>query len=84
MELNIHYIACIGLFIYFLSTIVYLIFSVQKLAKFSSNTGKVHFEGLVHFLIQIRDNKTLGLNYYSDINDAPLSDLLIQANINTE
>ena len=60
------------------------IFAVHKLAKFSSNPGKVHFEGLVHLLGYIRDNKTLGLNYYSDMNDAPLSDLLRQANIKTE
>ena len=30
------------------------------------------------------DNKTLGLNYYTDMNDAPVSDLLRQASINTE
>ena len=30
------------------------------------------------------ENKTLGLNYYADMKDAPLSDLLIQASINTE
>ena len=32
----------------------------------------------------IRDNITLGLNHYDDINDAPLSELLRQASINTE
>ena len=51
---------------------------------FSSNPGKVHFEGLVHLLRYIRYNNTLALNYYADMNDAPLSDLLRQANINTE
>ena len=56
-EFNIHYIVCIGSLIYLLSTIVDLIFAVQNLAKFSSNTGKVHYEGLVHLLINIRDNK---------------------------
>ena len=30
------------------------------------------------------DNKTLGVNYYSDMNDAPLSHLLVQAIIKTE
>ena len=49
-EYNIHYRACIGSFIYLLSTRVDLSFSVHKLAKFSVNTGKVHFEGLVHLL----------------------------------
>ena len=40
---------------YILSTRVYLCFEVHKLAKFSSNTGKVKFEGLVHLLRYIRD-----------------------------
>ena len=44
-EFNIHYRACIGSFIYFLSTRVVLSFSVNKLTKFSSNTYKAHFEG---------------------------------------
>ena len=48
-EYNIHYGACIGSLIYLLSTRVDLSFSVHKLAKFSSNPGKVHFEGLVNF-----------------------------------
>ena len=32
----------------------------------------------------IRENNTLGLNYYVDIKDAPLSDLLRQPNIKTD
>ena len=61
-----------------------LSFSVKKLAKFSENSGKVHFEGLVHILIYIRYNNTLGLKYYADMNDAPVTDLLRQAIIKTE
>ena len=57
---------------------------MHKLAKFSSNPGKVHFEELVHLLRYIRDNKTLGLKHYSDMKYAHLSDLLRQANIKTE
>ena len=60
-----------------------LSFAVHKLEKFSDNPGKVHFEGLVHLLRYIRDNKTLGLKYYAGLNDAPVNDLLRQANINT-
>ena len=30
------------------------------------------------------NNKALGLNYYADMDDAPLSELLRQANIKTE
>ena len=61
-----------------------LSFAVHKSAKFSANPGKVHFEGLVHLLRYIRDNKTLGLKYYADLNDAPVTDLLKQANIKTK
>ena len=61
-----------------------LSFAVHKLAKFSANPGKVHFEGLVHLLGYIRDNKTLVLKYYAYMNDAPVTDLLRQTNINTK
>ena len=61
-----------------------LSFAVHKLEKFSENPGKVNFEGLVHFLRYIRDNNTLGLKYYADLNDAPVTDLLIQTSINTK
>ena len=61
-----------------------LIFAVHKLAKFSASPGKVYFEELIHLLIYIRDNNNLGLKYYADMNDAPVSDPLIQASIETE
>ena len=61
-----------------------LSFSVHKLEKFSSNPGKVNFEGLVYLLRYIRDKNTLGLKYYEDMNDAPVTDLLRQAGIKTE
>ena len=57
---------------------------MQKLAKFSAILGKVHFEVLVHLLRYIRYNKNLGLKYYSDMNDAPVSDLLRWASFKTE
>ena len=83
-EYNIHYRSCIGSLIYLLSTRVDLSFSVHKLEKFSANPGKVHFEVLVHLLRYIRDNNTLGLKYYAGFNDAPVTDLLRQANIKTK
>ena len=61
-----------------------LIFAVHKLEKFSSKPGKVHFGGLVHLLREIKENKTLVLKYYDYMNDAPVSDLLRQAIIDTE
>ena len=82
--LNINYRDCIGTLIYLSSKRVYLSFTVHKLAKFSSNQGKVYFEGLVHLLRYIRDNKDLVLKYYDDMKYAPLYYLLRQANIKTE
>ena len=61
-----------------------LIFAVHKLAKLLANLGKVHVEVFIHLLIYIRDNKTLGLKYYADLNDALVTYILRQANINTK
>ena len=61
-----------------------LSFSVHKLANISENPGKVKIEGLVHLLRYIRENKTFGLKYYADMNDAPVTDLLRQASIKTK
>ena len=80
-EFNIQYRSCIGSLIYLFSTRVDLSFVVHKLAKFSANPGKVHFEGLVHLFRYIRDNKTLGLKYDAYLNDAPVTYLLRQASI---
>ena len=73
-----------GSLIYLLSTRVGLSFSLHKLAKFSVNPGKVHFEVLIHLLRYIMENKTLGMKYYVDLNDAPVTDLLRQSNIKTK
>ena len=54
------------------------------MATLSSNTGKVHFGGLVQFLRYIRDRNNLRLTYYAKIEYAHLSGLLIQAGINNE
>ena len=55
--------------IYIVSTRVDFWFTVQKLEKFSSNPGIVNFDCLVHLLRYIRENKKLGLEYYSKIED---------------
>ena len=49
-EYNVHYRACIGSLIYQFSTRVDLSFVLHILEKFSSNPGKVQFEGLIHLL----------------------------------
>ena len=59
-------------------------FCSTQVSKVSANPGKVYFEGLIHLLRYTRDNKTLGLKYYADLNDAPVTDLLRQSNIKTK
>ena len=76
MEYHIHYRVCICSLISLLFRRVDLSFAVHKLAQFSANPSKLHFEGLVHLLRYIMDNKILGLKYCSDLNDAPVTDLL--------
>ena len=83
-EFNIHHRACIGPSIYLLFIVVYLSFSLHKLAKFPSKPRKLYSEGLVHLLSYIRENKKFGLKHYSDMKGATLSDLLRQASIKTE
>ena len=83
-ELNMHYKAYIGSLIYLLYIRMDLSFSVHKLGKFSENPGKINFKGLIHLLTYIRKNRTLGLKFYADMNYATLSDLLIQASIETD
>ena len=83
-EFNIHCRSCIGSLIYLLYTRVDVSFVVHKLEKFSSNLGKVNYEGLVHMLIYIKKYKTFGLKYYAGMNDAFVSGLLRQTNIKTE
>ena len=83
-EYNIHCRAFVGSLIrIFLQEWIYVLrYTIWK--KNSSNDGKVHFEGLVHFLRYIRDNNNLGSKYYAKIEDVPLSDLLRQARINND
>ena len=61
-----------------------LSFAVHKLAKFSENPGKIHLEGLIHLLRYITDNKTLGMKYHTDLNNASVTDILRQASIKTK
>ena len=83
-EFNIHYRSCISSLIYLLFTRVYLSFSVYKFSWFSSNPCPAHFERLVNLFRYIRDNNTLGLNYYAEMKYAPLSELLRQTIIKTD
>ena len=81
--LNNHHRACIDSLICFFYKSG-LGFCSAQVRKVFSKPGKLHFEGLVHLLRYIRDNKTLRLKYYGDMNDASLSELLKQVIIITE
>ena len=81
IELNIHYIACVGSLGYILICNSGFVFFSTQVGLFSSNNGRVHFEGLLHLLRYIRDKKNLGLIYYAKIEDATLSDPLRLARI---
>ena len=82
-EYKIYYRACVGSLVYqFIYKSGFIFWSTQD-GKVSSNTSKVNFEGLVHLLKYIRDNKNLELKYYSRIYDAHISENLRQANIKT-
>ena len=63
---------------------MYLSFAVHKLAKFSANPGKVHFEGLIYLFRYIRYNNTLVLKYHAYLNDSPVNDLMRQTNNETK
>ena len=71
----------INLFIVYKSGLEF--FSIQ-VRKVSANPGKLHFEVFINILRYIRDNNTLVLKYYADVNDAPVADLLRQASIKTK
>ena len=63
-EKKIHYKACLVSLIKILCTRVDLCFAFQNLAKFSSNTSKVRFEGLVHLLMSPVPDTLLIMIYY--------------------
>ena len=60
IEYNIQYRYCVVSLIYLLSKRVDLYFTVHNLEKFSSNPGKINFEGLVNLLRYI-SKKIIGL-----------------------
>ena len=52
--------------------------------SFQKTLVKYTLKAWFHILRYIRDNKTLGLKYYADMNEVPVSDMLRQAIIKTE
>ena len=75
-EYNLDYASCIGALIYLALTRTDIIFSVNKLAKFTKRPGENHLKALIHLLRYLRDHIHLGVRYYSDIDRAPVTNLL--------
>jgi hypothetical protein len=79
---NIDFASCIGSLIYLGMTRTDITYAVNKLAKYTRKPGQKQFEALLHLLRYLRDNNNLGLRYYSSVQDAPITQMLIGQNIN--
>jgi hypothetical protein len=71
-EYNIDFASCIGSLIYLGMTRCDIVYAVNKLAKFTRQPGRNHFNALLHLLRYLRDNALLGIKFYSDLTQAPL------------
>jgi hypothetical protein len=80
-EYNIDFASCVGALIYLTMTRTDILHAVNKLAKFTRKPGRSHFEVMVHILRYLRDNTYLGMRYYSNIANAPLTQMLISQSI---
>jgi hypothetical protein len=80
-EYNIDYASCVGSLIYLAMTRCDITFAVNKLAKFSKRPGRNHFEAMLHVLRYLRDNTFIGIKFYSNAMDAPITHMLIDEKI---
>jgi hypothetical protein len=71
-EYNIDFASCIGSLIYLGMTRCDILYVVNKLAKFTRQPGRNHFEALLHLLRYLCDNALMGIRFYSDLSRAPL------------
>jgi hypothetical protein len=78
---NIDYASCIGYLIYLAMTRCDITFTVNKLTKYSKRPGKVHFEAMLHVLCYLRDNSLVGIKFYSNMMESPITCMLIAENI---
>jgi len=81
---NLDYASCIGALIYLSYTRADIIFTVNKLAKFTKNPGEYHIEALLNLLRYLGDNVYLGIKYYRDQSQSPLHDLLLEVKIDVK
>jgi hypothetical protein len=77
-EFNTDFASCIGSLIFLGMTHTDVSYAVNKLAKFARKPGRKHFEALLHLLWYLCNNSYLGLKYYSNIEEAPLTKMLME------
>jgi hypothetical protein len=80
VEYNIDYASCVGSLIYLGMTRVDIVYAVNKLAKFTHKPGRVHFKAMLHLLRYLQDHPNVGIRFYSDYMNAPMTKALIAEN----
>jgi hypothetical protein len=80
-EFNFEYPVVMGCLLWILNTFSRLQFPIRKLAKFMRLPGRNHFRAMLHLLHHIRCYHLNGLTYYSEVQNAPLAQLLFNENI---
>lgn len=71
----------VGCLLWILNTYPRLQFPIRELAKYMQLPGKVHFKAMHHLLHHIRCHHLNSLTYYSDVLDAPISQLMYDQGI---
>jgi hypothetical protein len=75
-EYNIDFASCVRSLIYLGMTRCDIVHAVNKLAKYTRQPGRNHFEALLHVLRYLRDNSLMGTHFYSDLTRAPLIEMV--------
>jgi hypothetical protein len=71
----------VGSLIYLGMTRVDIVYAVNKLAKFTHKPGRIHFEAIVHLLRYLRDHSHVGIRFFSDYQNVPITRSLIAENL---
>jgi hypothetical protein len=79
----VDFASCVGSLIYLGVTQIDISYAINKLAKYTRQPGRKHFEALIHLLRYFCDNSHLGLKYYNNTTEAHLTRMLMEQNIST-
>ena len=80
-EYGMEYRSVIGSLLWLMNTFTRLQFAIRKLAKFNHLPGRKHFVAMIHCLHHIRCFHRNGVTYYSKVDDAPVTRMLHDADI---